>query len=118
MIPAAAFKGEVRRWAAKIGVRPRRVELRHMTSKWASCSAAGRICFSRDLLAATSDFRAWVIVHELLHLRVPNHGRLFRRLLAAYVPMSESRLKSPPCQALGSVPPRLRNLPFPSSTTR
>jgi len=25
-------------------------------------------------------------VHELLHLRVPNHGRLFKSYLAAYVP--------------------------------
>jgi predicted metal-dependent hydrolase len=30
-----------------------------------------------------------VIVHELLHLRVPNHGRLFRSLMAAYLPQWE-----------------------------
>jgi hypothetical protein len=33
-----------------------------------------------------SDFRTVVIVHELLHLQVPNHGQLFRRLMKAYVP--------------------------------
>jgi len=26
-----------------------------------------------------------VIVHELLHLKVPNHGKLFRTLLRAHV---------------------------------
>ena len=25
-------------------------------------------------------------VHELLHLRVPNHGRLFKSLMSAYLP--------------------------------
>ncbi|MFQ3684915.1 YgjP-like metallopeptidase domain-containing protein, partial [Roseiflexus sp.] len=29
--------------------------------------------------------RAEVIVHELLHLKVPNHGRLFRALLKSYL---------------------------------
>jgi len=26
-----------------------------------------------------------VIVHELLHLKVPNHGKVFRALLKAYL---------------------------------
>jgi hypothetical protein len=26
-----------------------------------------------------------VIVHELLHLKVPNHGKLFRALMKAYL---------------------------------
>jgi hypothetical protein len=31
-------------------------------------------------------FREVVIVHELLHLLVPNHGKLFKSLLNAYLP--------------------------------
>jgi len=31
-------------------------------------------------------FREYVIVHELLHLKVPNHGKLFKTLLRAYIP--------------------------------
>jgi hypothetical protein len=30
-------------------------------------------------------FRREVIVHELLHLKVPNHGPLFKALLKAYL---------------------------------
>jgi predicted metal-dependent hydrolase len=30
-----------------------------------------------------------VIVHELLHLRVHNHGKLFKSLLSAYLPRWE-----------------------------
>jgi hypothetical protein len=61
------------------------VELRALTNKWASCSTAGRLCFSKDLLSAPASFRTYVIVHELLHLRLPNHGKLFRRLLSAHL---------------------------------
>ena len=31
-------------------------------------------------------FQDYVIVHELIHLKVPNHGKLFTSLLAAYLP--------------------------------
>jgi predicted metal-dependent hydrolase len=31
-------------------------------------------------------FRDYVVVHELLHLRVPNHGKLFKSLLSLHVP--------------------------------
>ena len=62
-----------------------------MTTKWASCSSAGRLCFSRDLLREDGAFQEAVIVHELLHLRVPNHGKLFKSLMTAYVPGWERR---------------------------
>jgi len=58
-----------------------------MTTKWASCSPAGRICFSTDLLQEDFAFRQVVIVHELLHLQVRNHGKLFKSLLLTYLPL-------------------------------
>ncbi len=83
------LRKEVRRWAAKIGVVPRRVQIQRMSTKWASCSTSGRIYLSRDLLSETRAFRAVVIVHELLHLSVPNHGKLFKSLMNAYIPRWE-----------------------------
>lgn len=56
-----------------------------MRRKWASCSSRGRLTFDRELLKKPARFRAEVIVHELLHLKVPNHGKLFRALLRAYL---------------------------------
>lgn len=82
----AALKDQVDRWASKIGVRPLRVQIQHMPKKWASCSPSGRICLSKDLLKEDSAFQQVVIVHELLHLRVHNHGKLFKSLMNAYLP--------------------------------
>jgi predicted metal-dependent hydrolase len=81
-----AFKARVQSWAERIGVQPERVQVQRMTRKWASCSAGGRLCFSTSLVREDSAFQEVVIVHELLHLRVANHGRLFKSLMNAYVP--------------------------------
>lgn len=57
-----------------------------MTRKWGSCSPAGRVTFSLALAGESAAFQDYVIVHELLHLRVRNHGPLFRSWLSAYLP--------------------------------
>jgi predicted metal-dependent hydrolase len=80
------FKAQAKEWVKRIGVRPRRLQIQTMRRKWASCSTAGTVTFSDDLLREAADFQEVVIVHELLHLLVPNHGRLFRSLMKAYVP--------------------------------
>lgn len=80
------FEAAVRRWATKVGVKPQGIYLQRMTTKWASGSTRGRLCFSTDLLRGKAAFRDVVIVHELLHLQVPNHGKLFKSLMNAYVP--------------------------------
>ena len=82
------FKAELARWAKRIGVKPGRVQVQQMTAKWASCSPSGRLCFAADLLYQPAAFREAVIVHELLHLIVPNHGKLFKSMLRAYLPES------------------------------
>lgn len=82
----AQFTARARAWTERIGVQPRRLQVQAMRRKWASCSTLGTVTFSADLLREPADFQNVVIVHELLHLNVPNHGRLFRSLMKAYVP--------------------------------
>jgi predicted metal-dependent hydrolase len=85
IVPVEVFKAEVRAWAERMGVQPREIHIRPMKRKWASCSSNGRVTFDRDLLRQPAQFRAEVIIHELLHLKIPNHGRLFRTLLRLYL---------------------------------
>lgn len=80
-----AFKAEVRTWAERLDVNPTEIHLADMSRKWASCSSRGRVTFDVQLLAQPDEFRREVIVHELLHLKVPNHGPLFRALLHAHL---------------------------------
>lgn len=67
-------------------VKPTQIRVQRMTRKWASCSGKGRLSFSVDLLQESRAFQDYVIVHELLHLQAPNHGKLFKSLMNAYLP--------------------------------
>lgn len=87
------FKAEVARRAAIMKVKPAQIRVQRMTKKWASCSSQGRVCFSTDLLQESGTFQGYVIVHELLHLQVPNHGKLFKSLMNAYLPGWETILE-------------------------
>lgn len=80
------FMRRVARWATRLRVTPTVVRMQRMTTKWASCSPRGRLTFATDLLGKPSRFQTAVIVHELLHLAVPNHGPLFRSLMRAHLP--------------------------------
>ncbi len=88
MIPVQVFKSEVMSWAERIGVEPKEIRLRAMKKKWGSCSTSGRLTFNSEILRQPASFRAEVIVHELLHLKVPNHGRVFKSLVKAYLAQS------------------------------
>ena len=86
-ITKAALKAEVAAWATLMKVTPKQIHIRRMTRKWGSCSTAGRVTLADDLRTQSPGERKEVIVHELLHLRVPNHGKLFKSLLRAYLAM-------------------------------
>jgi len=91
-VPVDILRAEVDAWAGRLGVSAREVHIRAMKRKWASCSSQGRITFDSGLLRLPARKRAEVIVHELLHLKVPNHGPLFRALLKAYLAERDSRV--------------------------
>ncbi len=89
---AEQFRSHVAYWADRVQVKPIGVQLRPMTKKWASCSTRGLLSFSTRLLCEDPAFGEYVIVHELLHLKVPNHGKLFKSLLSAHLPDWKVRL--------------------------
>ena len=84
-IPEEVFKSEVHAWARRMSVEPQVITLRPMKRKWASCSSKGNLTFDTDLLRQPAEFRRQAIVHELLHLKYPNHGKLFQAMERAYL---------------------------------
>ena len=89
------LKARVGEWCGKIGVQVREVHVRDMCRKWASISSdGGRLTLDSGLLREKPEFCDYVIVHDLLHLRVPNHGKLFKALMGAHLPGWERHARS------------------------
>jgi predicted metal-dependent hydrolase len=90
---ADQLKAAVKSWAAKIKTRPKQIRIQRMERKWASCSTTGRITFNSELFDQPYRFQEFVIVHELLHLKIPNHGKLFKSLLRAHLKLVERNVE-------------------------
>lgn len=82
----AYLRHRVDYWSERLKVTPRIVRIQRMTRKWGSCSTGGIITLAEDLADHETCFQDFVIAHELLHLRVPNHGKVFKALMSAHVP--------------------------------
>ncbi|MCZ6804974.1 MAG: M48 family metallopeptidase [Proteobacteria bacterium] len=79
------FKNKVYNWADKLDVNVNCLGVRPMRNKWASCSTKGNMNFNKALLELDHDLWDYVIVHELLHFSVPNHGKLWKSLMRAHL---------------------------------
>jgi predicted metal-dependent hydrolase len=80
-----AFKARVHEWAEKLDVNVVWVGVRPMRNKWASCSTGGHLNFNDELLDLDQQLWDYVIVHELLHYFVPNHGKLWKSLMRVHL---------------------------------
>ncbi len=84
--PAQDLRRKVYVWAMKLKVNPKDIRIQPLQGKWGTCSSDGIVTFTSDLLDQDEGFQDFVVVHELIHLKVQNHSKLFTSLLATHVP--------------------------------
>jgi predicted metal-dependent hydrolase len=94
---AERLSAAVRRWAGLSGYAPRAVLIRAQRQRWGSCSPDGTLRFNWRIVLAPPAVIDYVVVHELAHLRLPNHSSAFwaevARLMPDY-PERRARLKA------------------------
>jgi predicted metal-dependent hydrolase len=64
-------------FAARLGSRPSRVNVRDTNSRWGSCSQTGALSFCWRLIFAPEFVRDYVVAHEVAHLKEMNHSPRF-----------------------------------------
>jgi predicted metal-dependent hydrolase len=77
----------VARWEQVLGQTVARVSVRHMTTRWGSCTPrTRRIRLSSELAKKPPECLEYVVVHELVHLLEASHNRRFVRLMDQFLP--------------------------------
>jgi predicted metal-dependent hydrolase len=77
--------------AERLGVTVSRIAVRDQRMRWGSCSRTGSLSFNWRLVLAPHDVLDYVVVHELCHLREPNHSAHFW----AHVELARPRFRAP-----------------------
>src|SRR5260221_14264289 len=80
----ATLRARAQFWVEQLHARPKVVRIQKR--KWGSCSTRRVVTLAVDLGREPPSVQDVVIVHELLHLRIRNHGRMFKALMSAHVP--------------------------------
>jgi predicted metal-dependent hydrolase len=72
--------------AADVGLKIARVSVRDQKSRWGACSSRRVITLNWRLIQMPPSVSDYVIYHELMHIRQPNHSRRFWREVASVCP--------------------------------
>ena len=67
--------------AARYGFTYNKVAIKHNASNWGSCSTKGNINLNLNVVRLPKVLQDYVLLHELCHLRHPDHGHGFHLLL-------------------------------------
>ena len=70
-----------------------RVAIKNNVSNWGSCSALGNINLNMRLILLPEHLQEYVILHELCHLRHPDHGPGFHAMLDSLLEGRENALR-------------------------
>ena len=81
------FALQAERYARRIGVSYGRITIRDQKTRWGSCTpSSGRIRLNLQLAAYPTLCLDYVIVHELVHLKIPGHPKKFWETVGYYFP--------------------------------
>ncbi|WP_462113936.1 M48 family metallopeptidase [Lysobacter xanthus] len=62
------------------------IRVRLLTRRWGSTAVSGRITFNIDLVKLPLSCIDYVVAHELVHLKIPNHSPAFWGMLGRVMP--------------------------------
>ena len=74
-----------KKWAKRMNVSPEHVGFRYAKNRWGSCSPTHRLTFNYHLVKLSSSLVEYVVIHELAHIRHPNHSKAFWKLVHTHL---------------------------------
>ena len=92
------FVNTIQKWLEILDESIEKLSIKPMKSRWGSCNYVKRyINLNTELIKRTRFEIEYVVLHELTHLKYPNHGKGFYRYIENYMPnykMAEKMLNA------------------------
>jgi predicted metal-dependent hydrolase len=76
----------VEEYTAKIGLKPNKILIRKLKTKWGSCSSNGNITLNLKLVCLPEKAIRYVIFHEVTHLKQKKHNGVFWQIISEEYP--------------------------------
>jgi predicted metal-dependent hydrolase len=83
----------VQRFAPRVDVKPSGVTIRDLGFRWGSCSSSGKLNFHWQTMLLEPELIDYIVVHELVHLKLRRHSAAFWRLVERVIPNYQERQK-------------------------
>ncbi|GAB3807501.1 M48 family metallopeptidase [Virgibacillus kimchii] len=83
------IKERLNYYQPRLGIEPKSIQLRTQYKRWGTCTPNGNIYINWRILMAPVRIIDYIVVHELVHLIVPEHNEKFWRLVKATFPHYE-----------------------------
>lgn len=80
-------------WANIINVHPQRIAIKEQKTRWGSCSSKCNINYNWRIIMAPPEVIDYLVIHELCHLRIPNHSSLFWQEVSKFSPKFKEHRK-------------------------
>jgi predicted metal-dependent hydrolase len=75
-------ENRINEYSEILGAKPEKTSFRKMKNRWGSCKyKGGQLIFSKDLKFLPEELINYVVLHEMCHLIVRNHGKEFWNLV-------------------------------------
>jgi predicted metal-dependent hydrolase len=83
----AAAAPRIDHWVRVLGVKKPSLHVQRMRTKWGTCNReSGRLRLNTWLAKKPTECLDYIVLHELAHLRVADHGPRFVAILDEYMP--------------------------------
>lgn len=87
------YQGEIKRILDKflekytrlLNLYPKKIKIKPLKSAWGICYSSGTITFNLNLIKVPLDVIEYLVIHELGHLKHPNHSKEYWEYIGKYI---------------------------------
>ena len=75
----------IEKYSSLMGLYSNKIKIRCLKSAWGICYSSKNITFNLNLIKLPIEFIDYLVIHELGHLKHPNHSKEYREYIGKYI---------------------------------